>query len=94
MVYELFQLIIEAVFIPIAESYSIETTIRRSSWIETSVQFRKIRMVKCQGSQLYSATIKNRDTHEIKTTGLPAGVYIVHLYKNGKELGAVQVVKQ
>jgi uncharacterized repeat protein (TIGR01451 family) len=51
-------------------------------------------LVNAQGSQLYSATIKNRDTHEFKTAGLPAGVYIVHLYKNGKKLGAVQVVKQ
>jgi uncharacterized repeat protein (TIGR01451 family) len=51
-------------------------------------------LVNAQGSQLYSATIKNRDMHEFKTTGLPAGVYVVHLYKNGKELGAVQVVKQ
>jgi uncharacterized repeat protein (TIGR01451 family) len=51
-------------------------------------------LVNAQGGQLYSATIKNRDTHEFKTAGLPAGVYIVHLYKNGKKLGAVQVVKQ
>jgi hypothetical protein len=54
----------------------------------------EVTLTNASGNRVFSGVVANRSSYEIRTEGLAAGVYLVHLTKNGKQLGVVMVVKQ
>ena len=54
----------------------------------------EVELINAQGNRVLVGAISNRSSYKFNTMRLTPGLYVVHVSKNGKKLGAIRVVKQ